>query len=298
MPHLSVAERVARGKAARSEVPRSRPRRLSTPSSAAGRSDRAPRAPSPRPRVPELVPMHGTGGCLSHRLRSTAGAAMIMAHDLEADAPLRADLCSAAVRRTPVELRRIRFTRAQRLVFDPVNDFDETSPGPWEWDVKRLAASMLIAARDNGYRRQDEEQDRARHGCAATGPRWPSLPAMQKPGCLVLAARDRERDPRARAGLQAEDAQAGRTEQTLAKARTKDSMTAFSKLTTSVNGTVRIIDQSPLIVPIDQLAAGQEARGDVRDPCTSTSAGTVRRWSSIGGSPARAVRADGLRHAR
>src|SRR5690348_14663227 len=45
----------------------------------------------------------------------------------------------------------------RRLVFD-INDFDETLPGPWEWDVKRLAASLLIAARDNGYAVKDQDQ--------------------------------------------------------------------------------------------------------------------------------------------
>ena len=55
-----------------------------------------------------------------------------------------------------------------------------------------------------------------------------------------------------------------RAEKGLAKARTKDSMTAFSKLTQVVDGKPRIVDESPLIVPIDQLAQGRGARGDVR----------------------------------
>jgi uncharacterized protein (DUF2252 family) len=45
----------------------------------------------------------------------------------------------------------------RRLVFD-LNDFDETLPGPWEWDVKRLAVSMLVAAQDNGYRAKDQDR--------------------------------------------------------------------------------------------------------------------------------------------
>src|SRR5437660_9051173 len=48
-------------------------------------------------------------------------------------------------------------TPERNQVFD-LNDFDETLPGPWEWDVKRLAASMLIAGRDNGYRVKDQDQ--------------------------------------------------------------------------------------------------------------------------------------------
>lgn len=72
-----------------------------------------------------------------------------------------------------------------------------------------------------------------------------------------------------------------RTEKALAKARTKDSMAAFSKLTESVNGEVRIVDQSPLIVPIEQLAAGRE-REEMFERSTSCCAATVKRSSSTG----------------
>jgi Uncharacterized protein conserved in bacteria (DUF2252) len=142
----------------------------------------------------------------------------------------------------------------RRLVFD-VNDFDETLPGPWEWDVKRLAVSMLIAARDNGYRARDEDRivldtvGRYRTAMAEFAGMsdldvWYSR--------LEIESLVQELAP------QFKQKMVQRTEQALAKARTKDSMAAFSKLTQSVNGEVRIVDQSPLIVPIEQLAPGRE----------------------------------------
>ena len=73
-----------------------------------------------------------------------------------------------------------------------------------------------------------------------------------------------------------------RTEKTLAKARTKDSMTAFSKLTHVVDGQARIVDEPPLIVPIEQLARGRGARGAVRASCASCCAATARRSSPTG----------------
>jgi uncharacterized protein (DUF2252 family) len=142
----------------------------------------------------------------------------------------------------------------RRLVFD-VNDFDETLPGPWEWDVKRLAVSMLIAARDNGYPAKDEERIvRATVGRDRTA--MAEFAAMKNLDVwysrLEIESVIDELAPRFKRKV------VQRTEKAIAKARTKDSMAAFSKLTRSVNGDVRIVDQSPLIVPIDQLAGGHD----------------------------------------
>ena len=160
VPHLSVVERVARGKAARAEVPRSR---------------HAVFEPSPdrvdpvtllerqaETRVPELVPIR-YGRMLVSPFTFYRGAAMIMAQDLGPTprSGLNVQCCGDA----HLSNFGVFASPERRLVFD-VNDFDETLPGPWEWDVKRLAVSMLIAARDNGYRNKDERADRARHGCA------------------------------------------------------------------------------------------------------------------------------------
>ena len=148
VPHLSVAERVSRGKAARAEVPRSR-HAVFEPS-----SDR----PDPvtllkrqaETRVAELVPIR-YGRMLMSPFTFYRGAARIMAQDLGPTprSGLNVQCCGDA----HLSNFGVFASPERRLVFD-VNDFDETLPGPWEWDVKRLAVSMLIAARDNGYRRQ------------------------------------------------------------------------------------------------------------------------------------------------
>ena len=145
--HLSPGERVARGKAARNEVPRS----------SHGRWEPAADRPDPvalleeqgATRVPELVPIR-YGRMLVSPFTFYRGAALIMAADLAATprSGLNAQLCGDA---HLLELRRVRLAGAPDSMFD-INDFDETLPGPWEWDVKRLAASFEIAGRDRGFK--------------------------------------------------------------------------------------------------------------------------------------------------
>ena len=152
MAQLSVAERVARGKAARAEVPRSR-HAVFEPS-----SDRVDPVTllerQAETRIPELVPIR-YGRMLVSPFTFYRGAAMIMAQDLGPTprSGLNVQCCGDA----HLSNFGVFASPERRLVFD-VNDFDETLPGPWEWDVKRLAVSMLIAARDNGYRTKDEER--------------------------------------------------------------------------------------------------------------------------------------------
>ena len=142
----------------------------------------------------------------------------------------------------------------RRLMFD-VNDFDETLPGPWEWDVKRLAASMLIAARDNGYRAKDQERivldtvGRYRTAMA-------DFAGMKN--LDVWYSRLDVESVLQEFASQFKPKMVKRTEKNLAKARTKDSMMAFPKLTEVVDGKVRIVDQSPLILPVRQLATGDQ----------------------------------------
>src|SRR5437016_9758156 len=143
--HLTVAERAARGKAARAEVPRS------------SHGDWEPGADRPDPiellkeqaeaRVPELVPIR-YGRMAVSPFTFYRGAAYVMASDL-ANTPqsgIRVQLCGDA------HLSNFGgFASPDReLVFD-LNDFDETLPGPWEWDVKRLAASVAVGGRENGF---------------------------------------------------------------------------------------------------------------------------------------------------
>ena len=104
--------------------------------------------------MPELVPIR-YGRMLVSPFTFYRGAAMIMAHDLAATprSGLTVQCCGDA----HLSNFGVFASPERRLVFD-VNDFDETLPGPWEWDGKRLAVSMLIAARDNGYRAKDQER--------------------------------------------------------------------------------------------------------------------------------------------
>ncbi len=152
VPHRTVAERAARGKAARAEVPRSS-HAVYEPSS----HRRDPVSLLERQaatRVPELVPIR-YGRMLLSPFTFYRGAALIMASDL-ATTP-RSGLTVQCCGDAHLSNFGAFASPERRLVFD-INDFDETLPGPWEWDVKRLAVSMLIAARDRGFRVKEQER--------------------------------------------------------------------------------------------------------------------------------------------
>ena len=256
VPHLTVAERVARGKAARAEVPRS----------SHGKFEPSPTRADPvalleqqaATRVPELIPIR-YGRMLVSPFTFYRGAAIVMAHDLAATPRSGLDVqCCGDAHLSNFGV----FASPERqLVFD-INDFDETLPGPWEWDVKRLAVSMLVAARDNGYRDKLQQQivlETARQYRIAMR----SFAAMKNLEVWyshldieqLLAERASELAPAA----------VKRTEKALTKARTRDSVSAFSKLTHVVDGEARIVDQSPLIVPVDVLADGTEREALLED---------------------------------
>ena len=248
LPHLTVEERTARGKAARAEVPRASHGVFEPPSNRADPVELLEQ--QAKTRVPELVPIR-YGRMLVSPFTFYRGAARIMAHDLAATprSGLTVQCCGDA----HLSNFGVFASPDRRLVFD-INDFDETHPGPWEWDVKRLAASMLIAARDNGYPVKDQQQivldtvaqyrTAMREFAGQTNLQvWYARLEIES----LLQERSAELEPRA----------VKQTEKALAKARSRDSMTAFSKLCQSSNGSVRIIDQSPLIVPIDALALDQ-----------------------------------------
>jgi uncharacterized protein (DUF2252 family) len=249
VPHLTVAERIARGKAARAEVPRSLHAVL----------EPRPTRPDPvdllerqaQTRVPELVPIR-YGRMMISPFTFYRGAALIMADDLAATprSGLMVQCCGDA----HLSNFGVFASPERKLMFD-INDFDETLPGPWEWDVKRLAVSMLIAARDNGFRAKDEE----RIVLDTVGSYRTAMSGFARMNNLEVwyARMDIESVIEEFAG-QFKPVIVKRTEKNIAKARTKDSMTAFSKLTHVVDGQVRIVDESPLIVPIEQLAEGRE----------------------------------------
>ena len=249
VPHLTVDERVARGKAARAEVPRSGHAEYDPP---ADRADPIELLEAQaRTRVPELVPIR-YGRMLVSPFTFYRGAAKIMAHDL-AGTPrsgLRVQCCGDA----HLSNFGVFASPERRLVFD-INDFDETLPGPWEWDVKRLAASMLIAARDNGYATKDQDrivlETVAQYRNAMR--EFAGMANLEVwYARLEIETLLKERAAELKARL------VKRTERGLAKARTRDSMSAFSKLTQQVNGRAEIVDQSPLIVPLRVLVPGAE----------------------------------------
>jgi uncharacterized protein (DUF2252 family) len=249
VPHLTVDERVARGKAARAEVPRSSHAVFEPGSERPDPIDLLERQAATR--VPELVPIR-YGRMLVSPFTFYRGAASIMAHDL-ATTPrsgLNVQCCGDA----HLSNFGVFASPERRLVFD-INDFDETLPGPWEWDVKRLAASILIAARDNRYRVKDQQRivmetlGQYRNAMREFAG-MDNLAVWYARLEIESLLQDRS-DALAPAMLK-------RAEKGLAKARTRDSMSAFSKLTRTVNGKVEIADQSPLIVPLAVLTSGQE----------------------------------------
>ena len=250
VPHLTVSERVARGKAARAEVPRS---------SHAGFT---PALTRPDPvallegqavtRVPELVPIR-YGRMLVSAFTFYRGAALLMASDL-AHTPrsgLTTQLCGDA--------HLMNFgvfgSPDRRLVFD-MNDFDETLPGPWEWDVKRLVASFAIAGRDNGY---SAKERKAVELSVAEGYRsWMREFAGMTNLDVWYTRLDAEDVLKGIKTAQLDKRAAKQGHATVAKARTRDSMQALEKLSHVVDGRRQIISDPPLIQPIEELGDGVE----------------------------------------
>jgi uncharacterized protein (DUF2252 family) len=247
--HLSAAERTARGKAARAQAPRS------------GHAvfEPAPDRTDPiellqrqaKTRIPELVPIR-YGRMLVSPFAFYRGAAMIMASDL-ASTP-RSGLSVQCCGDAHLSNFGVFASPERRLVFD-VNDFDETLPGPWEWDVKRLAVSMMIAARQNDFAAKHERrvvlETVAEYRAAMR--RFATMTNLD-----VWYAHLDVDDTLRELGSQLHAKVVAQTTKALAKARTRDNMSAFSKLTQVIDGEARIVADPPLIVPLDDLAQGSE----------------------------------------
>jgi uncharacterized protein (DUF2252 family) len=148
----------------------------------------------------------------------------------------------------------------RRLVFS-VNDFDETLPGPFEWDVKRLVASFAVAGRDRGFDRRTREKINTAVS-AAYRKAMAGYAGMGNVDIWYDRIEIEEVVARVRARVSAE--QRKRLDKNLAKARTKDSLAAFNKLTEVVDGERRIVSDPPLIVPIDELPGGDKTRERMR----------------------------------
>ena len=242
--HLTPAERAARGKSARAEVPLE---------SHAG-FDPAPDRPDPialleeqgASRVPNLVPVR-YGRMMASPFSYYRGAALPMAADL-ATTPVTG-LAVQACGDAHLSNFGVFGSAERRLVFD-VNDFDETTPGPWEWDVKRLAASLEVAARDNGF---PGKKRRAIVAAAVASYRDAMRGFADMTNLEVWYAHADLDQLRQQAGGQLKGRQRKAIDKGLVKARTRDSMQEVGKLTHLVDGKPRIIADPPLIVPADQL---------------------------------------------
>jgi len=182
------------------------------------------------------------------------GAALVMAADLNTTptSGLRTQLCGDA----HLSNFGAYASPERQLVFD-LNDFDETLPGPFEWDVKRLAASFVVAGRDNGF---TKKQYRKAALAAVASYRTAMRSFAAQPILSVWYAHLKIEDAIAeyKAGLSARGLKRGKTrlkatEAALAKARTRDSLQAIGKLTTIVDGERRIISQPPLIERLDDM---------------------------------------------
>ncbi|MFE7835825.1 DUF2252 domain-containing protein [Streptomyces sp. NPDC057474] len=277
-PHTTPEERAALGKEARRRSPRSA-HAVYKPS---------PDRPDPvaileaqsAARVPELVPIR-YGRMTESPFRFYRGAAAIMASDL-ADSPrsgLTAQLCGDA------HLLNFRLLASpeRQLVFD-INDFDETLPGPWEWDVKRLSASLVIAGRANGF----DDAQRARIVSSTVRSYREAMIRFAETGNLDVWY--------AKIGADLlESLAAGRLHKrgrknlarALEKARTRDSLQAFDKLTETVDGRPMIAADPPLLIPAGDLLPDIE-----RGALERQFRGLVERYGSTLASDRRTLLAD------
>jgi uncharacterized protein (DUF2252 family) len=249
--HRTPAERAVRGKAARAEVPLESHAWFDPP----------PDRPDPialleeqaETRIPELIPVR-YGRMMVSPFTYYRGAALPMASDL-ATTPV-SGLSVQACGDAHLSNFGIFGSAERRLVFD-VNDFDETLPGPWEWDVKRLAASIEVAARDSGFpgkkRRQIVSSTVGRYREAMRG--FSGMSDLD-----VWYARADMDELRAQFDNQLKARQRKAVDKSLTKARTRDSMRDVGKLTHMVDGRPRIISDPPLVVPIDELIPAEADR--------------------------------------
>lgn len=244
-------EREAAGKAARTAAPRS------------SHGEWRPAADRPDPvellerqagsRVGRLVPLR-YGRMLASPFAFFRGAAAVMAADLAATprSGFEAQLCGDA----HLSNFGVFASPERRLVFD-LNDFDETLPGPWEWDVKRLVASFALAAREIG----GDAAARRQAVLAAAREYRATMRRLARMGNLESWYQQLDADSiAARWSDVVGEKQRRNFERGVAKARAKDSSRAFAKLSEEVDGRLRIVADPPLIAPIGELAA-EEAPG-------------------------------------
>ena len=264
---LTPEASAAKGKAARTAAPRFSHAAFHP---AAGRPDPvALLEDQAKTRVPELVPVRW-GRMLVSPFTYYRGAALPMASDL-ARTPV-SGLAVQACGDAHLSNFGIFGSPERRLVFD-VNDFDETLPGPWEWDVKRLAASLEVAGRDNGF------SGKQRRDIVLAAVARYRLAMRKFAGMTHLEVWYTHADvDQARAELDAQlTARQRKTiDKDMAQARTKDSMQAVAKLTRVVDGRPRIRSDPPLLVPAAELIPDDADREAFAAQMTSLIAGYRR----------------------
>jgi uncharacterized protein (DUF2252 family) len=259
--HTAPAERLATGKALRRTVPRSSHAGWSAPPDRRDPIDLL--QATDRDRQPDLVPLR-YDRMLESSFAFLRGSAVVMAQDLAATPAtgIQVQACGDAHLANFGSFA----TPERKLVFD-LNDFDETLSGPWEWDVKRLAASIVLAGRTNGFSPAacTEAASAVVRAYRAWMHRFAGMRYLDIWYSQVEAATVVSRLPRV--------FQASAREQ-FSRAMARDHLQALARLTTVVQGQVRIADDPPLIEHVsdprmgDRLQALVQAYlGSLRDDC-------------------------------
>ena len=175
----------------------------------------------------------------------------------------------------------------RRLVFD-TNDFDETLPGPFEWDLKRLVASFAVAGRSRGFDAATRRADQPRGHPRTTASRSAAFGAMRTFDVWYsrIDIEEFARDWASQVSKKAVE----RFDRNLAKARAKDSLSAFAKLTRIVDGEPRFVSDPPLIVPLRELPDGEtlledaqlvrSARTAIRSKAIAVTCSSGSAWST------------------
>lgn len=255
---LSREERARHGRSVRDELPLEDHAQLVT----ADRPDPVDLLESQAEvRVSDLVPIR-YGRMVASPFAHYRGGALLMAADL-ARSPhtgLRVQLCGDA----HLSNFGVYSSPERHLVFD-INDFDETYPGPFEWDVKRLAASLQVAGESSGFTAKERRTMVRR---AVRGYREAMRGFAEEGNLTVWYSHLDVEDLLPRIGKRFDAERQDRVQTLLDKARKRDSLHALSKLTTMVEGQPRIVSQPPLVVPVEELwgeAAAAETHARFHD---------------------------------
>jgi uncharacterized protein (DUF2252 family) len=252
-PRVTREQRSSRGRAARSETPRS------------SHAEFAPGPHRPDPvgqlegqgaaRVPELLPIR-YGRMAISPFTFFRGAALVMASDLAStpSSGITVQACGDA----HLSNFGMFASPERRLVFD-INDFDETLPGPWEWDIKRLATSVEVAGRDIGFSAKERSVTVL---ATVAAYRRAMLEFAKKPALEVWYAHADVAEVQARLERVLDRQRRKTLARSLVKAQTKDNLGALDRFAGKENGSWAIVAEPPLIVPLRDLVGNGTAPGE------------------------------------